>query len=182
MLGMYLSLIDSADDKSKFEELYNLYYQDMLKTADNVLHNIHDAEDAVQKSFLKIAKGFSRITVMNSIEMKGYIFTIAQNTAIDIYRVKLKHPVESIDDYIDLEDDILIDDSAFLNIDVEKIKECVRKLPEEYYSVLLLDQLGFNAHEIAQSLDISYDNARKRVQRAKTKLKALTDKELIFNG
>lgn len=32
MLGFYLALLDTAEEKSKFEELYLTYRQDMFKT------------------------------------------------------------------------------------------------------------------------------------------------------
>ena len=53
MLGFYLSLIDSDDDKNKFEQLYLTYRQDMYKIAYSILKNNADAEDAVHQAFLQ---------------------------------------------------------------------------------------------------------------------------------
>lgn len=47
MLGFYLALLDTAEDKSRFEELYLTYRQDMYKTAFAILRSPQSAEDAV---------------------------------------------------------------------------------------------------------------------------------------
>ena len=45
MLGFYLALLDTAEDKSRFEELYLTYRQDMYKTAFAILRSPQSAED-----------------------------------------------------------------------------------------------------------------------------------------
>ena len=59
MLSIYLALIDEPSDKEKFEQLYHDYQKIMFGTAMSVLHNAALAEEAVQESFLKIAKNIS---------------------------------------------------------------------------------------------------------------------------
>lgn len=51
----YMSLMDSADDKSKFERVYQSYKGLMFYTANRILNNPQDAEDAVHTAFVKIA-------------------------------------------------------------------------------------------------------------------------------
>ena len=45
---VYLQLIDTAEDRSKFEQLYEQYKQLMFYTAFQILKRPQDAEDAVQ--------------------------------------------------------------------------------------------------------------------------------------
>ena len=52
MLGFYLALLDTAEDKSRFEELYLTYRQDMYKTAFAILRSPQSAEDAVHEAFM----------------------------------------------------------------------------------------------------------------------------------
>ena len=52
MLGFYLALLDTAEDKSRFEELYLVYRQDMYKTAFAILRSPQSAEDAVHEAFM----------------------------------------------------------------------------------------------------------------------------------
>ena len=54
MLAFYLSLIDSPEARTKFENIYYSYRSVMFHSANQVLHNAHDAEDIVADSFLAV--------------------------------------------------------------------------------------------------------------------------------
>ena len=49
---IYLQMIESPEDQSKFEEIYLKYKQTMYAVAYDILHNPQDAEDAVHHAFL----------------------------------------------------------------------------------------------------------------------------------
>ena len=51
---LYLAMIDSYADKSKFEILYSEYKNLMYYTANRILRNSSDAEDVVHQAFLKV--------------------------------------------------------------------------------------------------------------------------------
>ena len=53
---IYLAMIESDEDKSKFEIIYNSYKKLMLYQANTILGDTNDTEDVVHKSFLKIIK------------------------------------------------------------------------------------------------------------------------------
>ena len=53
---IYLQMIESADDKVKFETLYQAYSDYMYRVALAILRNVQDAEDAVHYAFVKIAE------------------------------------------------------------------------------------------------------------------------------
>lgn len=53
---LYLAMIDSDADKSKFEILYSEYKNLMYYTANRILRNSSDAEDVVHQAFLKVMK------------------------------------------------------------------------------------------------------------------------------
>ena len=76
MLSIYLSVLDSDEDKSRFEVLYNLYRQSMYAIAYGILHNEFDAEDAVHESFLKIANHFEKIEEIKCPKTKAFIVII----------------------------------------------------------------------------------------------------------
>ena len=52
---IYLMMIDSPEEQSKFEKVYLTYKGLMYHTAYKVLNNEEDAEDAVHNAFVKIA-------------------------------------------------------------------------------------------------------------------------------
>ena len=57
----YLSLIDTEEEKSKFEQLYHLYRYTMLHVAVSILKETQLAEDAVHEAFIRIAKNLHKI-------------------------------------------------------------------------------------------------------------------------
>ena len=50
---VYLQLIETAEDRSKFEQLYEQYKQLMFYTAFQILKRPQDAEDAAPNSIVK---------------------------------------------------------------------------------------------------------------------------------
>lgn len=169
MLGFYLALLDTAEEKSKFEELYNLYRQDMYKTAYNILKNHYEAEDAVHEAFMIVINNLNKITQTNCPRTRGYLIIIVKNLALKIYNKQKK--AENIDDNetdggTDIEDDVIS------RIGCEKLAELLLKLPEEYYQVLYLNiYMELDISDIAENLGITYENAKKRLQRARNKLR-----------
>ena len=58
---IYLQMIDSPEDRSKFEQIYMEYRSMMFHIANRILTNEQDAEDAVHEAFLKIAENIEKI-------------------------------------------------------------------------------------------------------------------------
>lgn len=54
MLTVYLSVLDTDEEKSKMEELYNTYKGLMLHIAFDILKDYDLANDALHNAFLKI--------------------------------------------------------------------------------------------------------------------------------
>ena len=167
MLGFYLALLDTAEDKSRFEELYLTYRQDMYKTAFAILRSPQSAEDAVHEAFMIVIGKLNKISEINCPQTRAYLIIIVKNLALKMYNESKKVIIENIDeteisDGTDLEADIVSKLSA------EELKELLLKLPEQYYQVLFLEMyIELSISETAESLGISYDNAKKRLQRAK---------------
>ena len=90
MLQVYLNLLDTQEDKEKFEQLYALYKDKMYKVAYQILHNRHDAEDAVHDSVIAIIDDLEKIKKINCHETWSYIVTIVKSRAFNIYQRKGK--------------------------------------------------------------------------------------------
>ena len=56
MLAFLLAALESEDDKQKFVAIYEQYHEKMETIALHMLGSQHDAEDAVQNSFLQIIR------------------------------------------------------------------------------------------------------------------------------
>ncbi len=59
----------------------------MYYTANNILHNNEDAEDAVHMAFESIAKNIEKITDADRPETRSYVVIIAERKSFDM----LKH-------------------------------------------------------------------------------------------
>ena len=57
---IYLQMMDSPEDRSKFERLYLEDRRFMFHVANEILHNEQDAKDAVHQSFLKVAENMEK--------------------------------------------------------------------------------------------------------------------------
>ena len=89
---IYLQMIETEQDRSKFERIYLQYRNLMFSAAFSVLHNPEDAEDAVHHAFVKVAENIDKISEAVCPKTAAYVVTIVENKAIDLYRRKKKHP------------------------------------------------------------------------------------------
>ena len=175
MLGFYLSLLGTEEEKSKFEQLYLKYRQDMYKTAFGILKNEFESEDAVHEAFMRIIKKLTKISEINCPQTHAYLIIIVKNISLKMAEEKNKNvginidSVESANEF-DLEEDVIS------KMEVERIQHILEGLSENYYDILFLELfMGFSISEIAELLDITYDNAKKRLQRAKLKSREILE-------
>ena len=83
---IYLSLIDSQENKDKFEYIYNNYRYTMLYAAREQLGDEYLAEDAVQEAFIAIAKNISYISIKDCNKLRRLVVIITRNKVVDIIR------------------------------------------------------------------------------------------------
>ena len=81
MLALYISLLDTEEQISKFEHIYTKYRGLMFYTAKGVLQDSYLAEDAVHETFLDIIRIID-IWMTNPIPCSGkaehYLFKFAE--------------------------------------------------------------------------------------------------------
>jgi len=85
MIAIYLSIIDSEQDKNKFEILYTTYRKLMFYVANRILKDQYLAEDAVHQAFIKIIENLDKIEDVHCHKTKSYIVIIVRNNAINMY-------------------------------------------------------------------------------------------------
>lgn len=169
---IYLQMIESPEEQSKFEKIYYTYRDLMFYIAHGILHNDHDAEDAVHNAFVAIAENIQKIEDSVCPKTKSYIVIVLESKAIDIYRRRQRHPEINY-----------TDENIGLQVDYSQshaITRCFSILPPQYKHVLLLKyRHGYDNREIAQLLKLSETNVAKLVYRAKIKLDKLCKEEGI---
>ena len=172
MLALYLSQVKSEDEKDKFEKIYLLYRGLMLSRAYDILRDRQLAEDAVHNAFLRILKNIKKLNDSQSPSTKSYVMVVLENVAKTMYAKRKKEKVYELSENIPEDFDVQRDTE--IKLTAEAVAEKLTLLPDKYRDVLLLKFInGLNDKEIALSLGISDSAARKRLQRAREKLKAL---------
>lgn len=177
MLAFYLSIIDSDEDRNKFEQLYITYKQDMYAVAYRILNNKCDAEDAVHDAFVRVAKNFEKISKIKCPEIRAFMVIIIKNTSIDIYNKNKK----SSENTCILDDchEIQTDDNITKEIDYQNLVDSIKSLPDTLKDVLYIRYvIGHSTKNTADLLGITADAVYKRIHRAKKMLAQNIDNEV----
>lgn len=158
------ALTHKPADRPKLERLYLEYRSVMFCAANEILHNEHEAEDAVQQAFMKIAENLDKVPDELSNQTKAFVVTIAENTAIDRYRKLKRHG-----------DCELCEEACGIEANsADELVSCILKLPARYRQFILLKYYhGYSTREIAKLLGMSSAAASKTAQRAKQRLEQL---------
>lgn len=167
---VYLKMIETPEERSKFEQLYLEYKNIMFHVAFNILHNEQDAEDAVHQAFVKIAENIKKIGEPKCPKTSSYIVIIVERKAIDLYRRNKSHPTVGLNEEL-----------AGIAAPYEgdnTLTRCILNLPARYREMILLRyRHGYSVREVSHMLGISLPAAIKLDQRAKIKLRELCEKE-----
>ena len=170
MLIYYLQMLDTPEEKVRFEQIYLKYRGLMYHVADKILHNRQDAEDAVHNAFLKIIKKFSRFQNTPAQDLASQIVVIARNEAISLLRKrKGDAPLE--------EQDGLAEPSEAVS-DYHALVDSFTRLPRTYRAVMEMKLLlGYSDGEIAAKLGLSKTAVSTRVSRGRQMLRDIVEQE-----
>ena len=80
---IYLVLIDSDEDRSKFEVIYTEYKNLMFYIANRILGDNKDSEDVVHDAFLKIIEIIDKIEVAKCPKTRNLVVIIVERMASD---------------------------------------------------------------------------------------------------
>jgi len=167
---IYLQLIETDEDKTKFEKVYETYCGLMFHTAFKLLSQKQDAEDAVHHAFVKIAENITKISEPVCPKTRAFVVTIVENRAIDILRSRNRHQ------------EIPLDTMVYgIPVQAEEgdiLSELILKLSAKQRQVIWLKYYhGYSLREIASMLNMSLAAAIKTDQRAREKLESMYEKE-----
>jgi len=159
----------NRDKKAQFA-IYKQYYKAMYNTALRIVNNSFEAEDVIQESFLaaftKLDSFSGTVTFgawLKRIVINKSLTALKKNNRLDtipLEKVIINEVEEEKQDYS------LLKASEILNK--------VSQLKNNYKVAITLNLIeGYNYEEIAQIMDISYENSRTTISRAKNKLRQL---------
>ena len=180
MLSFYLSMLEEVGEKERFTRIYNKYYNLMYKVAFSMLGDSEFAFDAVQNTFVKIAKNIKSLpSESDPAHEKGYIIKGVKHATINIGKMaSLKvHTIELEECYVPSSEcspaEIIIAEE-----DSRAIIDVMSKMNETYRDILILKYVnGLSAKEISEYLDISYNTVKSQLQRGTEMLKETISKK-----
>jgi RNA polymerase sigma-70 factor (ECF subfamily) len=163
-----------------FNDVYNEFQPKILNYLSRLM-GPHEAEDITQEVFEKVSRKLK--TFRGESKFSTWLYRIATNAAFDRLRSpSFKHasehtPLEKIAD-TEARDvwtgqkETAIDQNVIRREMSTCVKEYIDKLSHDHRTVLLLSEIeGFKNQEIADILQISLENVKIRLHRAKAVLK-----------
>lgn len=163
--------------KGELEWLYEKYKRSLYACIFAILKDEHLSEDAFQTTICRIIKNADKFDDIKSDKTRNYIHIMARNVAIDYYNERKRE--ESVT--------VPIDEAVYIEAEQFPIDEVIAQTKIGGETDSLIAQLnvaeqellylkygeGLVDRQIAEILNIKPDNVRKRLSRARNKLKQL---------
>lgn len=163
-----------------FIKIYDEYYLKIIQYLTRIV-GPNDAEDIAQEVFDKISRSLGGFR--GKSKLSTWIYRIATNTAIDILRsaaYKYSKGYSTFEETVDdkaqnvwvAHKDTAADQTLIRKEMSECVIEFIDNLPPDDRTVIVLSELeGLANKEIADILEISLDNVKIRLHRARAKLR-----------
>ena len=184
MLAFYLSMIETENEKDKFERLYHQYGRLMKYTANKILHDDFLAEDAVHTAFLKIISNLHKIDENAICRTKGFVIIITENAAKSMYVNRKKiHAFSSEYAKNDVAYELSEFEKLISDLSADTIADKIGTLSKQDSEILMLRYIHeLTDKEISRLLDLKESTVRKRLERARRRLAETLEKEGCYCG
>lgn len=149
-----------------------------------------EAEDSLQEVFTKVSRGLAAFKGQS--KPSTWVYRIATNTAIDKLRssasrqkldqAPLEDNIEALNSASTITPSATSTEKKIIRKEMSAcVHEYVDRLPPDYRTILILKEIeGFKNREIAEILQISLDNVKVRLHRARARLKQELDEGCDF--
>jgi RNA polymerase sigma factor (sigma-70 family) len=166
----------TAGEARAFDEIYRALSGPVFSYLVSQTRRREDAEDLTGQVFLEAMRGIRGFTG-DASALRGWLFRIAHNRAVDLARRLARRPEGSLEEAERLPDLFGTEDRAIAGVTRERLWRAVAALPEQQRRVLVLRlAAGLNSREIAQALDKRIGTVKALQHRGLTSLsRALRD-------
>lgn len=159
---------NSSNTQQEFESLVQAIRPELHQYCARMIGSVIDAEDVVQEA---LAKAYASLPETSVANLRGWIFRIAHNKAIDYLRRAYRQQL----DYLD--EDALLVEAAITLEEQESVADALSlflKVPPKQRScVILKDVLGYSLADISELLDLSLPDIKSSLHRGRTRLREL---------
>ena len=171
-------------DQTSYKKLVETYWTELNFLANRLLADEAAANDCVQEAFIKAVTKISTFEARGTF--KAWLHQIVVNEALIELRKKSARKEESLDElmldfdetghYLQSYQGHPVNlDTLQESIEVKRhLKQSIDKLPDNFRIILILrDYEGFSTKEVAEKLEMSEQNVKVRLHRARLALRNL---------
>ena len=160
----------AANNEKAQLTLYTMYYKAMYNVSYRIIGDSYLAEDIMQESFLK---AFSKLTSYNgTVTFGAWLKRIVINTSINELKKKSKYQIEPLSDSLELVDYNEDENTNYTDLKANQVIKTIQSLKLNYKIILTLFFIeGYDLEEITSILNISNENCRTMMSRAKESLR-----------
>lgn len=149
----------------KFNEIFELYKDDIFHLIFSYTLNVQDTKDILQETFIKYYTKMNTISSENK-QIKSWLMKVAVNQTKDNLKNIWKRKIKALEH----------EDISYSNNDYDML-EIITNLSKKYrLPIYLYYYEGYNIEEISQILTISVSAVKMRLSRAKEQLKKEMEK------
>ncbi|AXT18680.1 RNA polymerase sigma-70 factor [Flavobacteriaceae bacterium AU392] len=158
------------NDNQALKEVFDLYYKVLCSYIVQFTHDMPEAEDIVQNTFIKLWEKRNKITINTSL--KSYLFRVSYNECMDNIKRKKRKDLLLENLKYKLLQSQLEQDQYIVNQKIKRIKTLVDTLPKRCKEILLLSkEKGLKNKEIAIKLNISIKTVESQIRIAFQKIR-----------
>ena len=160
-------------DPALFEQLFTKYWAPILRYCSMRLADPADAEDAAIRVMTNAFAALPSF-IGGTGQFRSWLFTIAHNEVVNVYRAHARQPMSPMPDEFDLVDPHPTPEQlALASDDQRNLWQLLQGLPQRSREVVELRLSGFTGQEIAAILGISDGAVRQAQSRALDQLRQI---------
>jgi RNA polymerase sigma-70 factor, ECF subfamily len=154
----------------EFETFLAEIRPELHRYATRMTGSVIDGEDVVQDALLKANAAFAQLT--SPANLRGWLFRITHNKAIDHLRRARNEPLELLDEHPMFEEpDLPLEEKELTEI---ALSVFLRLTPRQRSCVILKDVLGYSLAEISEVLNATVPEIKAVLHRGRTRLRELS--------
>ena len=161
-----------AQTRVEFEELVKEVRPELHRYCARMVGSVVDGEDVVQEA---LAKAYSSLSLLTSgASMRGWLFRIAHNKAIDHLRRSIHQPIdlEQLDEHpLAAEPDLPLEEREQVAV---ALGVFLKLTPKQRSCVILKDVMGYSLADISELLDATVTEIKAALHRGRARVRELS--------
>lgn len=170
LLAAYIATTGGRSGReAAFEELVVRYRRRLFAICVRVLGSPQDAEEAVQETFIRLARHAD--TFRGDAKLSTWLYRVAHNVCTDRVRYEARRPSTPVADVTEMHDHPDGSDPIAGHATIEGLRSALAQLDERSRTLVLLVTVdGLSYAEAAEATGLAVGTVKSRVSRARVQL------------